>query len=524
MKRIPIILSILFFTFTFLFVAIAAAAQEAGNETMAGRCFSSRRTGDLARTGHAPLGLLKTASGNDAFASAAKTLERICVPVAEPDVYTTTEDVVLDVAAPGVLANDFDDGVVITAVLQTTPTHGLLAFNEDGSFIYTPTQNFHGIDSFSYYATDGVNNSNAAVVTIHITAVNDPPIANDDHYSTTEDIPLNISAPGVLANDFDADGLHLYSVSGGSDDDLLREIDPLTGATMITVQITHAGGMTVERGLGLATHPQSGVLYGILRLAGQSGRELVTIDPATGIATSIGNTLDAFAGIVFDDEGTLYGVTGDGAAVSETLFILDITTAISTMVTPLGNGDDGEAIGFNPDDGLLYHASGHMGGCPPGDLSSCVVFETIARTAPYTITNIPISGTVLTDEEAQALVYWQGGFLWKQNHGTGPLYWVTPDGTPTLVGEVDHQAKGLAFLEDALTAVLDTNAANGSVTLNADGSFTYIPDPDYCGSDSFTYYANDGADNSNIAVVTIEVECDPKDDVFNIYLPIITRN
>lgn len=460
---------------------------------------------------------LKAAGWNGAYAAAAEILIINCPPVANADVFTTTEDVTLDVAAPGVLANDTTDEGTLTAVLETTTAYGALALNADGSFMYTPTQNFNGMDSFTYYATDGISNSNSANVDIWVTAVNDAPVAIDDNYTTTQDVPLVITAPGILANDLDEDGLHLYSVS--SDDALLREINPLTGATMSSITLTHAGGITVDRGLSLATHPDTGVLYGILRLADQNGRELVTIDPATGIATSIGDTQDAFAAIVFDDQGTLYGVTGDGAVISETLFTLDITTAISTMVTPLGNGDDGEALGFNPDDGLLYHASGHVGGCPIGDYENCVVFETIDRTVPHTITNIPISGTVLTDEEPQALVYWQGGFLWKQNHDVGPLYWVTPDGTATYVGDMDHQAKGLAFVVDPLTAVLDADATNGTVILNADGSFTYTPNPGFCGTDSFTYYATDGINNSNIATVTIEVVC----TVQYIYLPIILK-
>jgi VCBS repeat-containing protein len=424
-------------------------------------------------------------------------------------------------AVSGVLANDMDDdGDVITAALDFPPTYGAFSLNLDGSFVYTPSQNFFGTDSFSYYVTDGISNSNSADVTILVTAVNDIPIANDDTYTATQGSALTIDAPGILTNDFDKDGgLHLYSISSG--DDLLREIDPLTGATMNNKPIIHAGGGTVQSGVGLATHPQTGELYGLLKLQGQSGRELVTIDPATGIATSIGDTQDGFAAITFDDTGTLYGVTGDGAVVSETLFILDTTTAISTMVTPLGNGNDGEALGFNPDDGLLYHASGHDSGCSLGNFEDCVVFETIARTAPYTVTNIPISGTVLTDEEAQALVYWQGGFLWKQYHGTGPLYQVTPDGMPTLVGDMDHQAKGLAFFEDELTAVLDTPPTNGTLTLNPDGSFIYTPNASFSGTDSFTYYADDGQGQSQPTTVTIEVTAATE---FFIYLPFVARS
>ncbi len=57
----------------------------------------------------------------------------------------------------------------------------------------------------------------------------------------------------------------------------------------------------------------------------------------------------------------------------------------------------------------------------------------------------------------------------------------------------------------ALTAVLDVGPANGTLTLNANGTFTYTPSANYNGSDTFTYHANDGTSNSNIATVTITV-------------------
>ena len=56
-----------------------------------------------------------------------------------------------------------------------------------------------------------------------------------------------------------------------------------------------------------------------------------------------------------------------------------------------------------------------------------------------------------------------------------------------------------------LTATLVTNAANGSATLNADGSFSYTPNTNFNGSDSFTYTASDGSLSSNAATVTITV-------------------
>ena len=67
------------------------------------------------------------------------------VPVAVADSYTTAEDVVLTVAAAGVLANDSDpDGNPLNAVLVTGPTKGTLALNANGSFTYTPNANANG--------------------------------------------------------------------------------------------------------------------------------------------------------------------------------------------------------------------------------------------------------------------------------------------------------------------------------------------------------------------------------------------
>jgi len=70
---------------------------------------------------------------------------------------------------------------------------------------------------------------------------------------------------------------------------------------------------------------------------------------------------------------------------------------------------------------------------------------------------------------------------------------------PGVLGN-DTDANG-----DALRARLVSGTANGTVTLNANGAFTYTPNPNYNGPDSFTYKANDGTADSNVATVTITV-------------------
>lgn len=64
----------------------------------------------------------------------------------------------------------------------------------------------------------------------------------------------------------------------------------------------------------------------------------------------------------------------------------------------------------------------------------------------------------------------------------------------------DSDSKG-----DALTANLVSNPANGNVTLNANGAFSYLPNSGFVGSDSFTYQTSDGQSNANVATVSITV-------------------
>jgi len=58
---------------------------------------------------------------------------------------------------------------------------------------------------------------------------------------------------------------------------------------------------------------------------------------------------------------------------------------------------------------------------------------------------------------------------------------------------------------DTLTATKVSNPSHGTVALNSDGSFTYQPNEDYVGPDSFTYRASDGTADSNTVTVTITV-------------------
>jgi hypothetical protein len=90
-------------------------------------------------------------------------------PAASADIYGTPLNTTLTVPAPGVLSNDNSTiGNPLTAIKVTSPVHGTLTLNADGSFVYVPQSGFTGIDNFTYKANDGISDSNTAQVTLGV--------------------------------------------------------------------------------------------------------------------------------------------------------------------------------------------------------------------------------------------------------------------------------------------------------------------------------------------------------------------
>lgn len=107
----------------------------------------------------------------------------------------------------GVFANDEEpERDAWSAVLVSQPLHGNLVFRTDGTFTYTPSPGFVGVDQFVYRAEDGAATTAPTLVTLNVGAANAAPLATDDRYVAWGNLLTVESEVGLLANDFDANG------------------------------------------------------------------------------------------------------------------------------------------------------------------------------------------------------------------------------------------------------------------------------------------------------------------------------
>ena len=193
-------------------------------------------------------GQVVTITATDSEGAATSTTFELVVnnvaPTANDDTYTTTEDGVLEVdAASGLLVNDTDPGSDdLLAALVDAPAHGTLTVNEDGSFTYTPSDNFNGTDSFTYRAQDGESDSNVATATIAVSAVNDQPTAESQAVSTWQDEAVDIT---LVGSDVETPQSNLLFtvVSLPSSGLLMRDGTPVeAGETFDTPVLTYVPG------------------------------------------------------------------------------------------------------------------------------------------------------------------------------------------------------------------------------------------------------------------------------------------
>jgi VCBS repeat-containing protein len=104
------------------------------------------------------------------------------VPIATAASLTTNEDT----AKTGTLNATDIDSTSLTYSKVASPSSGTVAINSNGTYSYTPSDNFNGSDSFTFIANDGAADSAAATVSITVSAVNDLPVGTIDITGTAK--------------------------------------------------------------------------------------------------------------------------------------------------------------------------------------------------------------------------------------------------------------------------------------------------------------------------------------------------
>jgi uncharacterized delta-60 repeat protein len=386
-------------------------------------------------------------------------------PIASSDSYSLSEGASLNVSAAAanrLLINDNDvDGDVIT--LSTSPivnvSNGSLTLNSDGSFVYTPPANYSGNDSFTYQIDDGKGATANATVALSVTNINDAPVANNDSFTMTNGFTL--SAASVLTNDSDLDA-----------DTLTINTTPITPSGTGTLVLLADGTFTYTP---VTADPYT-FTYQVNDGNGGSDTGFVTITVNSSNTVPVGVN-DSY---VLIENHVLNGTTvliNDTDADNNTLTV-NTTPTIDTSNGVLSLNADGSFV-YNPDadyigsDTFTYELSDGSGGT-----ASAQVFLNIN---PNSVPNA-VNDSYQMDEDTVL------------------------NATTVLINDVDAEGDTLTI---STTAIDDVN--NGSLTINADGSFTYTPNANFNGADSFTYEVDDGKGDTDQAVVSITV--DPLNDL-----------
>jgi VCBS repeat-containing protein len=284
-----------------------------------------------------------------------------------------------------------------------------------------------------------------------------PPQANDDAYATGVNAVLTVAAPGVLGND-----------------------DPPTGLTAAVVTKPE-GDLTLNPDGSFTYSPDPDF----------KGPDDFTYKASEGTS---GSSPPATVTITVDDPPTANGdsyVTG----VNQQL-VVGVSGGLLTNDTD-PNGDPLTAVvpqDSGPSHGTLaLNSTGSFTYTPVADFEGTDQFtyraaDSLRQSDPATVTITVDDPPAATDDPYTA-------------HRGQSINVAAAQGV--LANDSDPDSA------DTLQAVLDTDVAHGSLTLNADGSFTYTPGPGFDGSDGFTYHASDGALSSGTATVSIDVMNDP---------------
>ncbi|WP_010245943.1 S-layer homology domain-containing protein, partial [Acetivibrio cellulolyticus] len=346
-----------------------------------------------------------------------------------------------DTAVSGTVVGADVDGDTLTYAKATDPANGTVTVAADGKWTYTPNKDYNGTDSFTVEVSDGKGGTAISTITIDVGGSNDAPTVPNYSVTTPEDTAVSGT---VVGTDIDGDTL-TYT----------KATDPANG----TVTVAADGNWTYT--------PNKDY----------NGTDSFTVEVSDGKGGTAISTVTITVTPVND---------------APTVPDYSVTTPEDTAVsgTVVGKDIDGDTLTYtkatNPKNGTVsVAADGKWTYTPNKDYNGTDSFtvEVSDGKGGKAISKVTITVTPVNDAP------------------TVPDYHVsTPEDTAVTGTVVGKDIDG-----DTLTYAKATNPTNGTVTVAADGKWTYTPNKDYNGTDSFTVEVSDGKGGKAISKITIDI-------------------
>ena len=394
-------------------------------------------------------------------------------PVAVEDSYVLDEDEALDVAVPGVLENDSDpDNDPLVAALIEPPSEGTLALNPDGSFVYTPALDYSGADSFTYSVSDGELDS--AIVTVSIT-VN--PIPDSVALPFEDDFSTDNEWGNETADNFVWDatnGWLAWHIHRATSELFYLPVESYEGDVWFEAKVNATawiGDADLWFGLAEALEPSSvaNVPPGMYVQFGRYGEQIGNF-----VAPFVSNlNQDDF--ITWDGQDPTSYIGYEANQWYRVRFIKvgldwrvevydeqEAMVGVVSGVLPAEHTAYEYFVVYSPDDGVEDTGDGF--------LDEVKIY--------------PLSNTIQVADDT---------------------YGIAEDQELSLPapGVLENDTGGNS---DSLTVEILEEPLNGTLTLNVDGGFTYIPNADFNGEDHYTYTASDGYYESLPTTVLITID------------------
>ncbi|MEZ8895448.1 tandem-95 repeat protein [Vibrio alginolyticus] len=383
-------------------------------------------------------------------------------PVAGSTAYTVHEDNSITISNEQLLANSSDiEGEVAIDSVSYSGNDGVLEINGDGTYTFSPNENFSGEVSLDVVVVDEDGATDSTTAGITVLEVNDPPIAGATSYSVNEDEVITISSEQLLANASDVEGeVAIDSVSYSGSDGIFT--DNGDGTFSFAPNANFDGDVSLdvvvvdEDGATAATNANIDVLP--INDAPVSGNLAYSVDEDNSITLSQEQLL-AQASDVEGDALTATNLVVDGDAT------VTANDDGSFTITPDANFNGDIDITFDINDGS----------------------DTIVATADLTVN--PVND--LPQPEDQAFTIGEDGVLTFTDQDL-------LDGATDIDGD-DLSVEGVTY-----------TGADGVLTDNGDGTYSFAPNENFNGDVNFTFDVSDGTDTVTANIdVTVTPENDP---------------